>query len=74
MANNLAIAVAGGFAAGFVIGVLVAPEKGTELRKKISDAAGTWADKLIDLFGRSAENLLPSGTRSTAVNPDEILG
>ena len=74
MANKLAIAVLGGLAAGFVIGVLVAPEKGAELRKKISDAAGTWADKLIDLFGKSAENLLPSGTGAIDVNSDEILG
>lgn len=74
MDKKLAIAILSGFTAGVVIGILVAPEKGAELRKKISDTAGNWADKLIDLFGKSAENLLPSGTGATSVNPDEILG
>ena len=41
--NKLLVAVVGSMAAGFLIGVLVAPEKGIELRKKISDAAGKWA-------------------------------
>lgn len=71
--NKMIAAVLTGLAAGFVVGILVAPEKGTELRKKISDAAGDWAEKLIDMFARSSENLLPSGTGITD-NPDEILG
>jgi len=72
--NKLLIAVLGGMAAGFVIGVLVAPEKGTELRKKISDAAGNWAEKLIDIFANSSENLSEAVRGNISVSADEILG
>jgi len=51
---------------------LVAPEKGAELRKKISDAAGNWAEKLIDVLGASANRLTDSAT-DISVNPDKIL-
>jgi len=72
--NKLLVVVLGGMAAGFVIGVLVAPEKGTELRKKISDAAGNWAEKLIDIFANSSENLSEAVTGNISVSADEILG
>jgi len=74
MNNKLLIAILAGAATGFIIGTLVAPEKGAELRKKISDAAGNLADKLIDLFARSSENLLEPSVGDTSVSPDEILG
>ena len=73
-ANKLFVAILAGVAAGFVIGTLVAPEKGSELRKKISDAAGSWAEKLVDIFASSGKNLLQPGTGDTSVSSDEILG
>lgn len=72
--NKLMMAVLGGMAAGFVIGVLVAPEKGAELRKKISDAAGNWAEKLVDIFAGSSENLSDAVRGNISVSSDEILG
>jgi gas vesicle protein len=73
MNRLLVIAALAGFTAGIAIGVLIAPEKGEEIRKKVSEAVGTWTDKLIGMFGKSAESLLPSGVEDT-VNPNEILG
>jgi gas vesicle protein len=74
MNYKVLIAVLTGAAAGFIIGTLVAPEKGIELRKKISDAAGNIADRLIDLFARNSENLLQPSVGDTSVNAEEILG
>jgi gas vesicle protein len=71
MNNRLLIAILTGVAAGFIVGTLVAPEKGSELRKKISDAAGNIADKLIDMFARTGENLLSNS--DTSVTADEVL-
>jgi gas vesicle protein len=36
--------------AGVVIGMLIAPEKGEDLRKNIKDTAGDWSKKLNDLM------------------------
>jgi gas vesicle protein len=37
-------------AAGAAIGVLIAPEKGSDLRKRIKTKASEWADELSDLL------------------------
>jgi gas vesicle protein len=42
-------------AAGVAIGMLVAPDKGSELRKKISDKAGDLASKVGDLVSYGKE-------------------
>jgi gas vesicle protein len=59
---------------GFIAGTLAAPEKGEELRKKIIDAAGNWAERLIDVFASSSKNLNAPGSGEVSVSPDEILG
>jgi gas vesicle protein len=43
-------------AAGVAIGMLIAPEKGEELQKKISDGARSWLSELIALLG-TAKNV-----------------
>lgn len=70
--NKLVAAILTGLTAGFIVGVLVAPEKGTELRQKISDLAGDWAEKLIDVFSTSGRQLI--GNLDTAVDAEEIPG
>ena len=48
--SKIALGVLGAVAAGVVIGLLMAPEKGTETRKKIRKTAGGWVDSLGHLF------------------------
>ncbi|RYY56869.1 MAG: YtxH domain-containing protein [Chitinophagaceae bacterium] len=54
--SKVLIGILGAAAAGVVIGLLLAPEKGKDTRKKIRDTAGDWADNLSGLWqkGRAA--------------------
>jgi len=47
----------GAAAVGAIIGMLVAPEKGSDLRKKITDATGDWSHQLNDLLSQGKEQL-----------------
>ncbi len=47
----------GAAAVGAIIGMLVAPEKGSELRRKITDATGDWTTQLSDLLAQGKEQL-----------------
>ena len=42
-------------AAGAAIGILFAPEKGTELRKRIKDNVNDWVDELNAFIARASE-------------------
>lgn len=44
------LGILGAAAAGAVIGMLCAPEKGSELRRKIRSAANDWACQLGDMI------------------------
>jgi gas vesicle protein len=54
--NKVLLGILGAAAAGVIIGLLVAPEKGKDMRKKIRKTAGDWADNLSQLWanGKSA--------------------
>ncbi|WP_290797767.1 YtxH domain-containing protein [Flavihumibacter sp. UBA7668] len=43
--SKIVLGVLGAAAAGVAIGLLVAPEKGKDLRNKIADNAKNWADE-----------------------------
>ena len=47
---KIALGVLGAAAAGVVIGLLIAPDKGSEIRKRIKKTAGSWADNLSHLL------------------------
>jgi gas vesicle protein len=53
--NKILIGILGAAAAGVVIGLLVAPEKGKDMRKKIKKTAGDWADNLTHLWANGKE-------------------
>jgi gas vesicle protein len=55
--SKFVLTVLGAAAAGAIIGLLVAPEKGTELRQRIQSAANDWTDQLTDLMNSSREKL-----------------
>lgn len=43
--SKVLLAILGGVAVGAAIGILFAPDKGSETRKKVSDAAKDFTDK-----------------------------
>lgn len=55
--GKVLLAIIGAAAAGAVIGMLMAPEKGSDLRKRISDTTGDWASQLGSLLAQGKEQL-----------------
>ena len=53
--NKLLLGIFGAVAAGVAIGLLVAPEKGKDMRKKIRKTAGDWAGNLGHLWTKGKE-------------------
>jgi gas vesicle protein len=53
--TKVAIGILGAAAAGVVIGLLIAPEKGSEMRKKLKKTANGWADDLSNMFVKGKE-------------------
>lgn len=60
------LAVMGAAAVGAVIGLLVAPEKGRDLRKMIQDRTGDWTHQLQDLLNQGREQLNTLKSRTNA--------
>lgn len=52
---KVALGILGAVAAGVAIGILIAPEKGKDTRKKLKKTAGDWAENLSHLFVRAKE-------------------
>ena len=48
--TKVTLGIIGAIAAGVCIGLLIAPDKGSETRKKIADTASDWTDKLKNVF------------------------
>jgi gas vesicle protein len=53
--SKVLLGILGAAAAGVVIGLLIAPEKGADMRKKIRKTAGDWADNLGNLWSHGKE-------------------
>lgn len=53
--SRIILGIVGAAAAGAIIGLLVAPDKGSELRKKISDAASDFASELTNLLAKGKQ-------------------
>lgn len=67
--TKIILGLVGGVALGVGIGLLLAPEKGADLRKKIGESAGGWADQLSDIFANAkgeVQNLKGKGTRAAS--------
>jgi len=63
--SKVILGLVGAAAAGVIVGLLVAPEKGTDMRKKVGDTASDWAGRLSDLFTSAkgeVENLKTKGS------------
>lgn len=55
--NNIAAGILGGLAVGTVLGILFAPAKGCETRKKIADKSGDLKDLVKDSSGKWTEKI-----------------
>jgi gas vesicle protein len=55
--GKILAAVAAGIAAGAVLGILFAPDKGTETRRKINERGKKFADDVKDKFSHGKEKL-----------------
>ena len=53
--SKIILGLLGAAAAGIAIGMLMAPDKGSEIRKKISDKAGDLASRVGDLVSYGKE-------------------
>jgi gas vesicle protein len=53
--SKVLLGILGAAAAGVIIGMLVAPEKGTDTRKKLRKTAEDWADSMSHLWARGKE-------------------
>ena len=53
--SKVILGILGAAAAGVVIGMLVAPEKGKETRKRLKKTAEDWADSMSHLWSRGKE-------------------
>ena len=54
--GSIFIGILAAATAGVVIGMLIAPEKGEDLRKHIKNSAGDWSKKLSDLMNEGKEH------------------
>ena len=67
--SKIILGLVGAAAAGVVVGLLLAPEKGSDIRKNIGKTAGDWADHLTDLFANAKgeiENLKGKASRAAS--------
>jgi gas vesicle protein len=69
--GKVILAIIGAAAAGAIIGMLVAPEKGSDLRKKISDATSDWSNQLSQLLAQGKEQF--QNLKNTATSEAENL-
>jgi len=69
--GKVLLAIIGAAAAGAIIGMLLAPEKGSDLRKKLSDTAGDWSSQLSQLLASGKAQL--DNLKQTATNEAENL-
>lgn len=69
--GKVLLAIIGAAAAGAIIGMLLAPEKGSDLRKKLSDTAEDWSSQLSQLLASGKAQL--DNLKQTATNEAENM-
>jgi len=61
---KVTLSIIAGFAVGVGIGLLIAPEKGDETRRRLVNSAGDWMEKLKNLFSAVEEETSSSSSES----------
>jgi gas vesicle protein len=70
--TRIALGVLGAVAAGVVIGMMVAPEKGSDMRKRIKRATGTWVDELGNLAAKGGDTVKENISRAKDAAKERI--
>lgn len=55
--SRVLLGIIGAAAAGALIGLLIAPEKGNVTRSRVRDTTGKWVDSMGRLFTRTSNQL-----------------
>jgi gas vesicle protein len=55
--TKVILGLIGAAAVGAAVGMLLAPEKGSDLRKNIADTAGKWGEKLNETLRSSRDGV-----------------
>jgi len=64
--NKILIGIISAAAVGAIIGLLTAPDKGNETRKRIGKTTRKWVDNMGRIFHRSADDVAEHGRRVTS--------
>lgn len=64
--NKIILGLLGAAAAGIAVGILLSPDKGGEIRKKIADKAGDIASRVGELISAGKEKLGDAGSTLTS--------
>jgi gas vesicle protein len=73
--TKVILGLVGAAAAGVIVGLMVAPEKGSDIRKKVGDTATDWAGRLSDLFTSAkgeVDNLSSKGSKVASEAADRF--
>lgn len=68
--SKVILGLVGAAAAGVIVGLLIAPEKGTDMRKKVGETASDWADRLSDLFSTAKNEVDKLRSKGTDIAAD----
>jgi gas vesicle protein len=78
--TKVLLGILGAAAAGLVVGMLIAPEKGADLRKNLKSTADDWVEELSNWVGKGKEyidevrNRASEEVSSLQDNAEEELG
>jgi gas vesicle protein len=70
--SKIVLGVLGAAAAGVAIGMLIAPEKGKDLRTKIADNAKNWADELGSWLN-DKKSEMSSAAKKMSAKAEEVV-
>jgi gas vesicle protein len=70
--TKVILGLIGAAAVGAAVGMLFAPEKGSDLRKNIKDKAGKWTEDLTDLWNNTKENVKGEARKVASRTQSEI--
>jgi gas vesicle protein len=68
--TKIILGIVGAAAAGVAIGLLIAPEKGTDIRRNIGQKAGDWAGQLSDLFASAKDEIANMKKKGAKMSSD----